>query len=67
MKPPGLLASVFAATLVAASPTAQADVDLMTAWDAAHQQDPSLAAARAELDAGTGAQVARAARCRCPR
>ena len=38
--------------LGAASPAAQAAVDLMTAWEAAQQQDPSLAAARADLDAG---------------
>jgi outer membrane protein len=48
----GLLLSVLAATLGAASPAAPAGIDLLTAWEAAQQQDPSLAAARAELDAG---------------
>jgi outer membrane protein len=48
----GLLLSVLAATLGAASPAAPAGIDLLTAWEAAQQQDPSLAAARAEVDAG---------------
>jgi outer membrane protein len=48
----GLIAPLLAAALIAAAPAAWADVDLMTAWDAARQQDPTLAAARAELDAG---------------
>jgi outer membrane protein len=48
----GLIAPLFAAALVAAAPPALADVDLMSAWEAARQQDPTLAAARAELDAG---------------
>jgi len=49
---PRLLPLLLAAALGAASPAALAAVDLMTAWDAAQQQDPSLASARAELDAG---------------
>ncbi len=48
----GLVAPLFAAALLAAAPAARADVDLLTAWEAARQQDPTLAAARAELDAG---------------
>ena len=49
---PDLLVPLLAAALGAAAAPALADVDLMTAWEAAQQQDPSLAAARAELDAG---------------
>ena len=53
MKPRlGLLLPLLAAALGATSPATLAAVDLMTAWEAAQQQDPSLASARAELDAG---------------
>lgn len=45
-------AALFAAVLAAAAHPALADLDLVTAWEAAEQQDPTLAAARAELDAG---------------
>jgi outer membrane protein len=53
MKPRlGLILPLLVAALGSASPAALAAVDLMTAWEAAQQQDPSLAAARADLDAG---------------
>jgi outer membrane protein len=47
-----MLAAVLAVALGASAQGARADVDLMSAWESARQQDPSLAAARAELDAG---------------
>jgi outer membrane protein len=48
----GILIPLVAAVLGGSSQPALADIDLVTAWEAAEQQDPSLAAARAELDAG---------------
>jgi outer membrane protein len=47
-----LAAALFSTALGAFAPAAFADIDLVTAWEAAQQQDPTLAAARAELDAG---------------
>lgn len=49
---PNLAAALFSVALAASAQPALADVDLMTAWEAAQQQDPTLAAARAELDVG---------------
>lgn len=43
---------LLAAALALAAAPAFADVDLVAAWEAAQRQDPALAAARAEQDAG---------------
>ena len=55
-----LLAAVFGAS----APTALADVDLLTAWEAAQQQDPARERGRRPTPDRRAA--ARAARFRCP-
>jgi len=47
-----LATMLISAALAASAPMALAEVDLVTVGEAAQQQDPTLAAARAELDAG---------------
>ncbi|MBK9117496.1 MAG: TolC family outer membrane protein [Betaproteobacteria bacterium] len=47
-----LLAAAGAVAFALAAAPAIADVDLVAAWEAAQRQDPALAAARAEQDAG---------------
>jgi outer membrane protein len=48
----GVRAAIVGVALLACASTALADVDLLAAWEAAQQQDPTYAAARAELAAG---------------
>ncbi|MEO8506548.1 MAG: TolC family outer membrane protein [Betaproteobacteria bacterium] len=48
----GALVAVLGVALLTAATAAVADVDLLAAWEAAQQQDPTYAAARAELAAG---------------
>jgi len=50
--PSNLAVVLISIALAAMAPVAAADVDLMAAWEAAQQQDPTLAGAQAELDAG---------------